>query len=336
MRNLLPCFALSLLLAPTIAWAQAADGGTNPDAADPDAGSGDAGAPDAGGGCGAITLEGECQGSEVVYCNEGVVERIDCATEYDPPAMCGEVDPSYGVDCLLAEGEGCLFLDENDDYVQAFCQGVGAGCVETPNEVICEANVGACTPAQVDRCVGDRLMTDCLINQPYFVDCAQYGGVCREGACREVPAGSFCDPSLILCDDNSECRPSALDPDYFQMYGALCARRRGGRQRRWGHCRRRGQLASREGRLRLPGYRLEGRRMVAGAGVGPPLLWPPASLRSPLAGRYFGRRRRCVDRGLRVDPPRAGPRPSGHHLPARLEAGWQGGQRPQPSLQLQD
>lgn len=216
MRNLLPCFALSLLLAPTIAWAQAADGGTNPDAADPDAGSGDAGAPDAGGGCGAITLEGECQGSEVVYCNEGVVERIDCATEYDPPAMCGEVDPSYGVDCLLAEGEGCLFLDENDDYVQAFCQGVGAGCVETPNEVICEANVGACTPAQVDRCVGDRLMTDCLINQPYFVDCAQYGGVCREGACREVPAGSFCDPSLILCDDNSECRPSALDPDYFQ------------------------------------------------------------------------------------------------------------------------
>ena len=88
--------------------------------------------------------------------------------------------------------------------------------MEAPNEVTCEVNVGACTEADVDRCVGDRLMTDCLINQPYFIDCAQYGGVCREGACREVPAGTFCDPSLILCDDNSECRPGALDPDYFQ------------------------------------------------------------------------------------------------------------------------
>jgi MYXO-CTERM domain-containing protein len=226
MRKLFPCLALSLLLPASTAWAQAADGGTNPDAADPDSGvedagaadtgAADTGAPDAGGGCGPITLEGECQGSEVVYCNEGVVERIDCATEYDPPAMCGEVDPSYGVDCLLAQGEGCLFIDENGDYVQSFCQGPGAGCVETPNEVTCEANLGACVEADIDRCVGNRLMTDCLINQPYFIDCAEYGGICSEGACRQVPAGSFCDPSLILCDDNSECRPGTLDPDFYQ------------------------------------------------------------------------------------------------------------------------
>lgn len=206
-------FVATLLLAPTLAWAQAVDAGPDPDGgAVMDGG----GTPDAGDNCGPITPEGECQGSEVVYCNEGTVERIDCAMDYDPPAACVLIEASYGVDCAVATGDGCLYLDENDDYVQTFCQGTGAGCVETPNDVTCAPGVGACTETDIDHCRGDRLITDCLINQPYVIDCAAYGGTCSEGACRGVPTGSFCDPTLIQCADGNDCLPSTLDPQVYQ------------------------------------------------------------------------------------------------------------------------
>lgn len=60
-------------------------------------------APDTSSGCGAITPEGQCDGSEIVYCQsiESGVARYDCGPDYE----CGVVD---GVaECRLPGSAGC-------------------------------------------------------------------------------------------------------------------------------------------------------------------------------------------------------------------------------------
>lgn len=183
--------ALASLLLPSAALA----GGV------PDAGPEDSGT----GACGTVTPEGFCSGAVLTYCDTdtSTVVVIDCA-EGDPTTTCIEIDPTYGVDCAAAVGAECLFEDQNGDFFSLFCQGTNAGCAEGLLSANCVENVGPCTDDSVGTCVGDRLVVECVINQPYMFACDAFGGTCSGGTCVGATEGNPCSRE-ILCAEGLDC-----------------------------------------------------------------------------------------------------------------------------------
>jgi len=224
MRSL-PWASLAVLLcSPALAFAQAVDG-----SADRPVPATDGGAPvppppplgDAGmaGACGAVTFEGECNGTTLLYCDDQATPEelitVDCTTELDTAATCIIVSPKYGADCAAATGHECIFVDENSDLIQGFCQGTGAGCVETATTSRCVTNE-ACVEADIATCRGDRAVLDCNNGQPWLEDCVSFGGTCGNGVCIGIPQGGFCGDGLecaagLECNDEGECDQPAAD-----------------------------------------------------------------------------------------------------------------------------
>lgn len=172
----------------------AADAGVSPEA--------DAGAADP---CGGLTLQGECVGTQLRYCQEGEIFEVECDTlNGNAPAgtaTCGEIDAEWGYDCKLADGEAC----QGENFV-AFCED-GSGCtVDLDAQTATCTEVGTCTPAEnfAPVCDGDRLTLDCNRGQPYGLVCPT-GSSCTAGACAGVQEGGACDGDVLLCADDLTC-----------------------------------------------------------------------------------------------------------------------------------
>jgi hypothetical protein len=179
---------------------------------DEDAGAGVDAGPE---GCGDVTPQGECDGTVVTYCEQGVtpeeVISYDCGDRDfypDESTTCSEVTAEYGVDCTVAAGGTCGYFDENDDFVWIFCRGDEPACLETSTTIACIENAGTCDDEAAPTCDGDLLSLACAATQPYVVDCASYGGSCDDAqdACTGLPAGATCDDAVLVCADGLDCQ----------------------------------------------------------------------------------------------------------------------------------
>jgi hypothetical protein len=172
----------------------------------------DAGAAD-GGACGAVTAQGSCNGNVVSYCDTNIGQAVtyDCTMRFSTSSRCIEIDPAFGFRCAEAVGSDC-FIDDHGTPLTLFCQGQNAGCLEKLSGVTCTENLGPCTPGQIGSCQGDRLLQKCNADQPYFVDCASYGGTCSNRRCVDIPAGGLCDDQTLICADTSRCMKPVCIP----------------------------------------------------------------------------------------------------------------------------
>ena len=183
-----------------------------------DAGPGtDAGTPiDPGTGCGAVTLQGQCNGTVLEYCNgSNELTRIDCATEYFPAevvgASCVFVSNDYGFDCASPTGSTCVYQDQEGQPMPTFCANDGDGCVSdiTGNEgFTCRSGLASCDSNganQTATCEGNLLYLSCLPgDQPLAFDCSSNGGTCAAGAC-QAPINESCDGTVVQCLDGLTC-----------------------------------------------------------------------------------------------------------------------------------
>jgi MYXO-CTERM domain-containing protein len=183
------------LLLSSMAWAQVPDAGMAP-------------------ACGMVTPEGECDGNTVRYCDETAtppaLTTYDCTIDFDPAAICQTISAEYGVDCAMPTGGECVFTDPDDNLVQVFCQGRGAGCVETSTGSACVTGTSTCTVDDVGTCAGQRALVDCAEGQGWYLDCPSFGATCSDGACVGVPEGGTCGDGLecaatLMCSDEFEC-----------------------------------------------------------------------------------------------------------------------------------
>lgn len=196
-------------------------------------GSPDGGSRDGSAGCGTVTFQGECQGNVLVYCDEDTnsVQTIDCEADVATGAMCQEIDVDYGYDCALAVGDGCV----DDDGNIYLCQGTMPGCFEDPTGAVCTENLGTCVEADVDTCNGNQWIYACNVNQPYIVDCAEYGGTCgtRPGRCLGIGVGGFCGEGLecadgLVCGTLGACEMNVVRDGGVARDGGTTAPRDGG------------------------------------------------------------------------------------------------------------
>jgi hypothetical protein len=175
---------------------------------------------------------GRCTGDVLTFCDPtepggGRVYTVNCATEVFPAgvsATCAEVNPTYGYDCVVAQGEECRFLD-GEQFVYAFCAGgrTSACVADTPDGVHrCSTGAGACTapePGSAFRpaCSAQVAILQCTEGQPAGLNCAALGGQCTDGACSSLPLGAPCGDRLgcsaaAACDARSQ---RCVDPTAF-------------------------------------------------------------------------------------------------------------------------
>jgi len=126
---------------------------------------------DGAGGCGAVTALGSCAGSQLTWCEAGKVTTLDCAKQFGEGkdaqvGICTSISKDYGVVCAAKTGETCAFLNDDDEVEQEYCQGNKAACVFDGQDDVCKTDVGTCTDATVDTCIGDLLVWACLEPQP--------------------------------------------------------------------------------------------------------------------------------------------------------------------------
>ena len=180
------------------------------------------GTPDAGpplppdNSCGQVTLQGQCEGSVLAYCDaSNQITRIDCATEYFPADVVGGscvlISNEYGFDCAAPTGESCLYQDPNGQPMPTFCANATDGCVADVNGTdgfTCRPGIPSCSASAASQsatCQGDLLYLSCLPgDQPLAFDCSSNGGTCADGAC-QAPIGESCDGIVIQCGDGLTC-----------------------------------------------------------------------------------------------------------------------------------
>jgi hypothetical protein len=172
--------------------------------------SGSSGADTSGtsGGCGAVTPQGACEGTELTWCSEDptgaqAVATFDCA---NLNSACGVINTSYGYDCIAPAGGAC------DGFNAPFCAGAGAACVRSAGgqEVCVEESGLACNPSQSEpTCQGDTLVYECYQGHTVIAtDCASLGSVCAviegEATC-VTAAGGDCRDTLTCGGTNPAC-----------------------------------------------------------------------------------------------------------------------------------
>ena len=182
-------------------------------------GTADASSSDAASTCGAVTTLGSCAGSVLTWCEAGKVSSLDCAKQFGPSqvGVCTEISKDYGVVCAAKPGETCVFLNDEDDLEQEYCQGNKAACVFDGADDVCKADVGTCTEETVDTCVGDYLVWACLEPQPAVYACAAFGATCgkkgTENVCLNAKLDNSCDDLIVFCAADLVCK-GATDTDY--------------------------------------------------------------------------------------------------------------------------
>jgi hypothetical protein len=174
------------------------------------------------GGCGSITLAGECQGSTLVYCYNGQLLDLDCATAFESaPATCVLVSASWGYDCAVVGDGACAFTGDQGGMDPAFCATPGAGCVvdRAAGTSACTGGVGTCVSSDAGytpTCQEGILVVTCSDTQPAGYRCAP--GECVGDRCVE-PQGGPCDPGgapLFTCAPGLTCAAAGAAPPTCQ------------------------------------------------------------------------------------------------------------------------
>jgi hypothetical protein len=140
MRALLVVTALLSL--PLLAQDAGPDGG-----APADAGVVDAGAPVDPPDAGVDPCTPRCEGDTLRFCDQDTPVTRDCA---DEGAICGELSPAWGADCLLPEGAACE-PGYGDDL--SACEGASAGircCIDDTCQSAGGADCRDFAPARPD------------------------------------------------------------------------------------------------------------------------------------------------------------------------------------------
>ena len=182
--------------------------------------------------CGDVTLQGECDGSQLSYCYQDALVSYDCVeafAEMGATGACqlidGEGEDDYGYDCAVSIGDGCVYSGDSGLWV-AFCNvdASDPGCLIGEEDATCVEDLGTCESTYPDpyppECSGDYLIAGCNVNQPYAYECAVGSeGSCdaASATCIDRPAGSYCDSytgatdSVFFCADGLSCEGNATD-----------------------------------------------------------------------------------------------------------------------------
>lgn len=168
-------------------------------------------------GCGDVTYAGRCDGDVLLYCaDDGTdAERVvysDCGAKAAAGAVgsCADLDGAGYMGCAVRVGDTCL-----DAASSTYCVGADTACVTDAQDTAgtCVAGVGRCDPSVAEsQCVGDVLVGYCdESGQPYGPRCADVGGACEAGACRDVPPGGLCDGVDFRCAAGAVCVGEEVD-----------------------------------------------------------------------------------------------------------------------------
>lgn len=161
--------------------------------------------------CGTVTVQGECQGNTLRFCNEQAAPpelvTLDCSTTV-PQAMCQLVNSNWGYDCVAPTGGACVYQNAMGGNSVVFCAGATGGCVLGAGPATCQTGVASCVDTDVNTCVQNRLVLLCAGGQAAVLDCAAFGGSCSGTQCIGATAGSPCGANIqcasgLTCDSSS-------------------------------------------------------------------------------------------------------------------------------------
>lgn len=183
---------------------------------------------------GVLTIQGECQGAEVVYCPDPSAPSTTNVTRYDCADPLGDgsgsggcaVIPDWGSWCIFDTGSRCAY--PSGPMIQYFGCGSVDGDTGTldPTDACdidegCVDDVGTCTPpagiTYLPTCIDDtRLSVGCRPwGEHMILTCTSpnYGATeCSGGRCRGVPVGGDCG-GYFRCADGLQCnQPNPQQP----------------------------------------------------------------------------------------------------------------------------
>jgi MYXO-CTERM domain-containing protein len=162
--------------------------------------------------CGAVTsVEGECQGTDAVWCSEegnanADLVRFECGDILGDGTLSGTCVQitDFGSWCEFQDGESCVF-STGTGLLQFSCGDTGSpnwgcsfesGCTAVSAPCAQPAGGGQFTPT----CDNNFLAMSCGVdNQPLGFDCAAGSGTCSAGQCVGLAAGESCDDEFLVC-----------------------------------------------------------------------------------------------------------------------------------------
>ena len=145
-----------------------------------------------GGSCGGISFEGCCEGGLLKYCDDGVLQQLDCS---DNPS-CGWNGQAGFYDCGTTGGSDPSGTNSKS------CGSVGpvcgnGNCESGESKQSCPADCGSAGPVCGDgKCEGTETYTNCS------KDCS--APVCGDGECQAPETSESC-PADCLVDTNPVC-----------------------------------------------------------------------------------------------------------------------------------
>jgi MYXO-CTERM domain-containing protein len=166
--------------------------------------------------CGAVTLEGECDGTDAIWCSEENIAsaaadadlvRFECGDILGDQSLAGTCVQitDFGSWCEYQAGESCVF-STGTGLLQFSCGDTGSANWGCTFESGCKAVSAPCVePAGGGQfpatCDGDFLELSCGVdNQPLGFDCSATGATCNAGACQGVDPGEPCDDENLFCE----------------------------------------------------------------------------------------------------------------------------------------
>ncbi|MBI1946018.1 MAG: hypothetical protein HYS27_09995 [Deltaproteobacteria bacterium] len=162
--------------------------------------------------CGAVTLEGECQGTDAVWCQDNVLQRVTCADLLGDGSVVGscEVYTGFGSWCAFNDGDPCAFQTQDGNAIYFACANDSSGCVDGQ----CTAGTGACTPdadpqnPTVTCLDGGNLQIGCQPwAQAFVYTCAgiSAASTCANDVCGNVGSGDPCADGIAECGGGLSC-----------------------------------------------------------------------------------------------------------------------------------
>ncbi len=159
--------------------------------------------------CGTVTVQGECQGNTLRFCDSqsSSLVTLDCSTTV-PSATCQLLNANWGYDCVAPTGGACVYRNAMGGSSVVFCAGATGGCVLGAGAATCQTGVASCVDTDVDTCVQNRLVLVCGGGQSVVLDCASLGGSCSGTQCIGATAGMPCGANIqcasgLTCDSSS-------------------------------------------------------------------------------------------------------------------------------------
>ena len=149
--------------------------------------------------CAVMPYEGCCQGEVVVWCEEGVLQELDCVTDGEQPTTCGWWEENGFF--------ACGATDPVPDGTSELCPGACMSDAECDDGKLCTTDTCAaerCQHARIEGCC--EVVADCNDRDPCTTD------ACSANRCgyTDVPD---CECTDALCDDADACTTESCNAD---------------------------------------------------------------------------------------------------------------------------